>query len=116
AAYRAAFRSSVGGGLDRPYAMVAAAVICAETDEQADWLAGPARLSYLLRRTGRRGPFPTPEEAAEYNYTPFEREIVDSWLASYAIGSATTVRRRLDQLAERTGADELMLTTMVHSH
>src|SRR5437763_1331304 len=74
AAYRRAFRPSAGGDLDRPYAMVAVAVICADTDERADWLAGPARLSFLRRRTGRRGPFPTPEEAAEYQYTPFERE------------------------------------------
>ena len=33
-----------------------------------------------------------------------------------AIGGPETVRSRLDDLAARTGADELMLTTMVHGH
>src|SRR5207237_2388705 len=78
AAYRDTFRPSAGGGLDRPYALVAAAVICAETDERADWLAGPARLSFLWRRTGRRPPLPPPEEAADYRSTPFGRDIRDS--------------------------------------
>ena len=32
------------------------------------------------------------------------------------VGSPETVRTRLEALAERTGVDELMVTTMVHSH
>ena len=41
ALYRSHFRPSET--LDRPHAMVAAAVVCADTDERARWLAGPAR-------------------------------------------------------------------------
>src|SRR5580692_8179369 len=52
----------------RPYAMVAAAVICADTDEKARWLAGSGALSFLLLRSGRPGPVPSPEEAAGYPY------------------------------------------------
>ena len=113
ARYRASFRPSAV--LDEPYAMVAVAAICADTDERADWLAGPSRLSYLRRRTGQRGPFVTPEEAAEYRFTPFEQELVDSWTATYVIGGPAKVRAGLDALAEQTGADELMITTMVHA-
>ena len=41
AAYRASFRPSED--LARPYAMLGVAVVCAETDEEASWLAGPER-------------------------------------------------------------------------
>ena len=44
----------------RPYAMVAAAVVCAETDERARWLAGSGALSFLRLRSGRPGPLPSP--------------------------------------------------------
>src|SRR6202040_3228524 len=39
--------------LDRPYAMVAAAVVCAETDERARFLAGSGALSVLRLRARR---------------------------------------------------------------
>ena len=32
------------------------------------------------------------------------------------IGGAATVRAALEALVERTGADELMVTTMAHTH
>ena len=43
ALYRKHFRPS--DVLDRPYAMVAAAVVCAETDERARFLAGSGALN-----------------------------------------------------------------------
>ena len=46
---------------------------------------------------------------------PTEREIVRGWTASHVLG-APEGARQLDALAARTGADELMITTMVHGH
>jgi alkanesulfonate monooxygenase SsuD/methylene tetrahydromethanopterin reductase-like flavin-dependent oxidoreductase (luciferase family) len=37
-------------------------------------------------------------------------------MANQVIGSPETVRRGLDELLAETGVDELMITTMVHSH
>ncbi|TDC26720.1 LLM class flavin-dependent oxidoreductase [Micromonospora sp. 15K316] len=110
--YRQHFRPS--RFLDKPYAMVAVNVVCAETDERAHWLAGPAGLSFLRLRSGRPQPLATPEEAAAYPYTDVEREFVAQRLEGQAVGSPETVRRQLTELLERTGADELMLTTMVY--
>jgi alkanesulfonate monooxygenase SsuD/methylene tetrahydromethanopterin reductase-like flavin-dependent oxidoreductase (luciferase family) len=45
-----------------------------------------------------------------------ERAFVDSWTASHIVGAPDTVSEGLGQLQQRTGADELMLTTMVHDH
>jgi alkanesulfonate monooxygenase SsuD/methylene tetrahydromethanopterin reductase-like flavin-dependent oxidoreductase (luciferase family) len=67
-------------------------------------------------RRGRPGPFPTPEEAAQYQYTPSEREFVNGWTSSHIVGSPSTVRAGLEELRSRTQADEMMITTMVHGH
>jgi luciferase family oxidoreductase group 1 len=111
ALYRDRFRPS--GTLQRPHAMIAAAVICADTDERAQFLAGPGALSFLRLRSGRPGPLPSPEEAASYPYTSLDREIIASRQSSSIVGSPETVRRGLTELLAATDADELMITTMV---
>jgi luciferase family oxidoreductase group 1 len=110
--YRAAFRPSAA--FQRPHVMVAASVLVAESDEEADWLAGPARLNVLRIRTNRRAPLPTPEEAAAYPYSDAERAALALWTASHVVGSPTTARAQLADLLERTGADELMIATSAH--
>jgi luciferase family oxidoreductase group 1 len=112
AAYREAFRPSVH--LDDPHVMLGVSVMCADTDEDARWLAGPGALAFLRLRSGRPGRYPTPEEAAEHNFTPQEREVVKTWTGSHVVGSPDTVLRQLAELVDRTGADELMITTMTH--
>ncbi len=99
--------------LDKPYAMVAVNVVCAETDERAEFLAGPSALSFLRLRSGRPRALSTPEEAAAYPYTDLDREFILQRRDGQALGSPETVSRQLSELLARTGADELMLTTMV---
>lgn len=110
--YREAFRPSAV--LEQPYAMIGVSVICAESDEEAERLARPGILSFVRLRSGRPGPFPTPQDAAEYQFTPSERRIVESRRSGQVLGGPDTVRRRLDELLNDTGADELMITTMVY--
>jgi luciferase family oxidoreductase group 1 len=114
AAYRENFRPS--DDLDAPHLMLGVSVICAEDDARAEWLAGPSRLSMVRLRTGRPGPFPTPEEAAERTFTPMEKELIRSWASTAIVGSPSTVEAKLHDLVARTGADELIVTTMVHAH
>jgi luciferase family oxidoreductase group 1 len=111
--YRSHFEPSIL--LSEPHLMVAASVICADSDEDARWLAGSSALNILQRSTGRLGPLSTPEEAANYQFTESDRLIIDEALASHFIGDPTEVRAGLEALAARTGADELMLSTRVHS-
>ncbi|MFJ6196439.1 LLM class flavin-dependent oxidoreductase [Micromonospora sp. NPDC092111] len=110
--YRQHFRPS--RWLDRPYAMVAVNVVCADTDERAEWLSGPSALSFLKLRSGRPEPLASPEDAAGYPYREVDREFVRQRRDGQAMGSPETVRRQLTELLARTGADELMLTTMVY--
>jgi luciferase family oxidoreductase group 1 len=112
ALYRQSFRPS--RWLDQPRAMIAVAVICADTDQRADWLSGPAALSFLHLRSGRPQPLATPAEAAAYPYSGLDREMARQRFADQAIGSPDTVRQKLSGLLDRTGANELMLTTQVY--
>jgi luciferase family oxidoreductase group 1 len=112
ALYRQNFRPS--RWLERPYAMVAVNAICADTDERAEWLSGPAALSFLRLRQGMPQPLASPEEAAGYPYTDLELEFAQQRFEGQALGSPETVSAQLTDLLARTGADELMLTTMVY--
>jgi luciferase family oxidoreductase group 1 len=111
--YRSAFRPSPL--MEQPYVMLGVNVVCADTDEEATWLAGSGALAILRLRQGRPSEYPSPQEAADHPYTPMERETVRAWTASHVVGSPATVRRGLEDLAARTGADELMITTNTHS-
>ncbi len=110
--YRQSFRPSEA--LERPYAMVAVAVVCAADDERARYLAGPSRLSMARLRSGTPTRLPSPEEAAAHAYSPGEQASIGSLSGSAVIGGPQTVKEGLEDLIARTGADELMLTTMVY--
>jgi luciferase family oxidoreductase group 1 len=112
--YRDRFQPS--SSLAEPHAMVAVAVVCADTDERAEWLHGSSRLSVMRLRSGTPGPLPTPEEAAVYPYTPDEQVRIRAFTADHVVGGPEAVRRGLDELLAITQADELMVTTNVHDH
>ncbi|HET6963180.1 MAG TPA: LLM class flavin-dependent oxidoreductase [Acidimicrobiales bacterium] len=109
ALYRRSFRPSAV--LEEPYLMLGVNVVCAETDERARWLHGPGKLQMLRRRTGRPGRMSSPEEAAAHEWAPGEERLADALVAHHVVGGPDSVRRGLDDLLARTGADELMVTT-----
>lgn len=110
--YRQNFRPS--RWLSEPYAKIAVNVICADSDEKALWQAGPSALAFLKLRTGKPEALVTPEEAAAYPYNDLEKAFVDDRWRDQAVGSPETVERQLRDLLSQTGANELMLTTMVY--
>ncbi|MBX6320736.1 MAG: LLM class flavin-dependent oxidoreductase [Rhodospirillaceae bacterium] len=112
--YRRSFRPS--GRLERPYAILAVAVVCADTDAEAEWLAGSIDLMHLRRSHGEFVPVPSPEEAAGWPYTEADRARIRQNRARLTVGSPATVLPRLAQLVAATQADELMVTTPVHDH
>ena len=112
--YRQGFRPSAV--LDRPYAMIAATAVAADTEEAARRAVGSLGLSMLKLRTGRPGLVPSPQEVEDFPYTPAERSFVDDWMSNAVYGAPEQVRDQLDGLVKRTGADELMITSTVHGH
>jgi alkanesulfonate monooxygenase SsuD/methylene tetrahydromethanopterin reductase-like flavin-dependent oxidoreductase (luciferase family) len=96
--------------------MLGVTVVVADSEDRAKWLTGSGALGFLRLRSGHPDVLPTPEEAAEYRFTPQERESIKAWTSSHVVGSPGSVRPRLEELAERTGADEIMVSTMLHGH
>lgn len=113
AAYLDAFRPSQW--LEQPYAMIGVPVVCADTDEHAEFLAGPSALSFTRLRQGRPIQMVTPEEVAAHEWTPIEEQLRASWRGPQVIGDPDSVRRQLDDLVERFRVQELMITTMTHA-
>jgi luciferase family oxidoreductase group 1 len=112
--YREQFRPS--SWFAEPHALAAVSVVCADTDEKAEELAGPARLAFLLLSQGLREPLPTVAEARAYPYGAIERNWIEAHSARWTVGSPDTVRTKLARLAVEAGVHELMITTMTHDH
>lgn len=102
--------------LERPQSLIAVSVVCAETDEQAEELAGPLELTLLRFRLGKRNRLPTVAEASDYPYTDVERLIIRESRERFFKGSPATVREKLISLAEQAATSELMITSMIHDH
>jgi luciferase family oxidoreductase group 1 len=113
-AYRDSFEPSED--FEHPSAILAVAVICGETSEHAERLATSMELAWVRMRSGNPGPLPSPEEAMAYPYTPTERRLADTYRTMQVVGDPQTVRARLEELAEHTAADEVMVTTNVYDH
>ncbi|MBT2382678.1 LLM class flavin-dependent oxidoreductase [Streptomyces sp. ISL-11] len=110
--YRESFRPSEV--LDRPYAKIGVQAFAADDPHEARRQVLTGALAMLRLRSGRPGLVPSPEEAAAYDFTPAEREFVDSWLANVVYGTPDEVTEGLNGLVKRTGADELMITANAH--
>jgi luciferase family oxidoreductase group 1 len=103
AAYRRDFRSHRDS---RPYVTVSIDVLVADTDAEARELA----LSevWAMVRSRRTGVFNCLEPVAAISAQRWDGQDADRvarGLDAVAAGSPATVRRRLDELADRTGAD-----------
>jgi len=112
--YRAAFTPS--DAFAQPHAIVAVSAVVAPTQGEAEFLAGSMQLSWVRLQRGQFMPLPSPEEAAAYPYTEHERAVVASYRRLQVVGTPDVARERIESLAADTGADEVMVTTVVHSH
>jgi luciferase family oxidoreductase group 1 len=100
----------------QPEAMAAVGVICAETAEEAEFLAASVRLLQRRIRMNDRRPVAAPEEAireleALGGATPEEGE----W-PRYFVGTAARVREQLEAMTSALGIHELVMNTIVWDH
>ncbi len=112
--YRESFKPSVSH--DKPYAILATHMVCADTDEEADRLAKTVDLNIVRRAKGEYLPLASPEDAEAYNYSPVDRSRIAQNRTKLSVGSPATVKAKLEPLIAATQANELMVTTMIHSH
>jgi luciferase family oxidoreductase group 1 len=107
--------------LERPHLLVTANVIVADTDEEAQWQAGPGRLMVRGIRQGRFEPLQPPEVAAERLAEPSPPGALSvrpgrpaGGPSSRVVGTVEHAVARLEDLVAETGADELMVSTVAH--
>lgn len=112
--YRSRFQPSEA--LDKPYVMVAANAIAADTDEEAHYLFSSLRNRWANIARGVRGPLQPPSNDYEKHWSPDQIAYIDDALSCSAVGSADTVCKGLAYLIDRTGADELVLTAQIFDH
>ena len=112
--YRSTFRPSTQ--LDRPYVMLGCNVFAAETDAEARTLFSSLQQAFVNLRTGRAGKLPPPVENYEQGLDPAARGMIEAALSCSAVGSADTVKARVEAFVAQTGADELMVTSQIWDH
>jgi luciferase family oxidoreductase group 1 len=99
-----------------PRVMVAAWVICADTDEEAQRLASSSRMTLTLLRQGRLIPVPPVEKALRFLEAQGAAAGGATGGRRAIIGSPPKVRAQLEELAGGYGAEEAMIVTITHSH
>lgn len=106
--YRRSFRPSVV--LERPHLIVTANVLVADTAAEAARQALPGQLLVHGIRTGERIRLVSPDEAPAHPWA----EVARATRSQRIVGDPEQAVSEMSALARRTGADELMVSTVAH--
>jgi luciferase family oxidoreductase group 1 len=107
AMYRERFRPS--DDLTEPHSAIAVSVIADEDPDVVERESRAGSITFLRMRQGGRPQPVDPAEAAAYEFTELEREIIGARNRRQAIGSPDSVRASLERLLASTKADELIV-------
>ncbi|HTH52512.1 MAG TPA: LLM class flavin-dependent oxidoreductase [Edaphobacter sp.] len=110
-AYMRAFRPGIR--LERPEATVAVGVVCAETQEEAEFLASSAKLLQQRIRLGERKPVAAPEDAIREMQMRGVVPLEEGEWPRYFVGTPAVVKEKLEQMAGELGINEMIVNTIV---
>lgn len=100
---------------DAPKLLAAVYVVCADTEEEARRLASSTELFFLSIESGRLlDRFPSVETAEAYPYSDYDRMRIEAGSHRRIVGTPDQVKRRLEEMSERLGIDEMMIVTVTH--
>jgi alkanesulfonate monooxygenase SsuD/methylene tetrahydromethanopterin reductase-like flavin-dependent oxidoreductase (luciferase family) len=94
-------------------ATVAVGVICAETEEEAEFLSSSVRLLQRRIRQGDRRPVASPEDAVWELKLLGAMPMEEGEWPRYFVGTPQRVRGELEQMAGELGIGELIVNTIV---
>jgi luciferase family oxidoreductase group 1 len=114
AIYRESFRPSAQ--LDKPYAMVGANVIVADSDAEAKRLFTSPQQAFTNLLRGTRGQLLPPIDDIERYWAPHEKAQAQRMLECSFVGSSETVRSGLTQFIADTGANEVIVAAAIYEH
>ena len=104
-------------GTARPHFMPAFNIIAADTDEEAQLLATSQQQAFVaIRTTGTGIKLPPPVPGYRDTLPPQAAAMLDHVLSCTAVGSPETIAAGIRAFLQRTGADELMLTSAIYDH
>lgn len=112
--YRARFQPSPAQAA--PYAILALAAVCADTEQEAERLAATIDLNFVRRATGQYLPLESPETALAYDYAPVDRARIAQNRKRLFVGTPSKLKEQLGEMARDTKADEIMITSMIYDH
>ncbi|MED4599399.1 LLM class flavin-dependent oxidoreductase [Paenibacillus validus] len=101
---------------DRPRALAAVLVVCADTEDEANRLATSSDLFFLRLGSGLdQHAFPSVQTAMDYPYTEYDLLRIRGARERRFVGTPDRVKAQLLDFAERYGTDELMIVSPIHN-
>ncbi|HWD48469.1 MAG TPA: LLM class flavin-dependent oxidoreductase [Rhizomicrobium sp.] len=113
-AYRERFQPS--DWCQAPRVSMGVAALAAETEEEARRLSACRNLWVVRLLSGRPIAFPSPEEALATPLDDRELALLKTVEARSVVGTPDQVKARLTSLAERHGAEELVVVTITYDY
>jgi luciferase family oxidoreductase group 1 len=114
AAYREAFVPSMH--FPEPRTILCLSVICAPTDEEAQFLGISQAVNWARFVTGEQRQLTAPEVASRHVLTPQQQQVIDRQSSLWLIGTPERLADVISEKAAEAGADEVMITTTIHSY
>ncbi|QUT08048.1 LLM class flavin-dependent oxidoreductase [Sphingobium phenoxybenzoativorans] len=114
AIYRRDFRPSAQ--LSQPYAMAGFNIFAADTAEEAETLATSMMQMFVALRTGTPGKLPPPVPGYRATLPPQTRMMLNGVFKASSIGTQADVARDLSAFINRTGVDEVIVSSSMFDH
>lgn len=111
--YHSNFKPSLQ--LQEPYIIICINVVCAETAEQAQYLATTELQKFLHLQRGDNSPLCKPTNDMSRLWEKWEETSIRHKTRESIWGTPTFVKEKLESLVERTGANEVMINSMIYN-
>ena len=112
--YRQSFTPSIH--LKSPYLMIGVQVVAAATDEEAEFLSTSVYQRFLALIKGQSLKMKPPVNDMRDLWNANEEQYVKAKLQTSVRGGPEKIKAQLYHLAERTGADELIIASDLYDH
>jgi luciferase family oxidoreductase group 1 len=100
----------------KPHIALAMLAICSEDEAEAKAIEKAVLMRWALTAMGANRTVPTMEEAAAYEFSPREQQIAANDRPRLTLGTPGVVASRIRELADKFGADEVILVAVAPSY
>lgn len=105
-------RFEAQGHKEKPYSILSKFIFVADTEEEAQRAALPAEISWMKMYMGVKSEdlrLMSVEEAANYEFTPYELDIREQNKGRFIIGNSEQVKTEIQELERIAHIDEIMI-------